>query len=201
MRYSYFSFLVVVLCLVSCRENNPLSSNGSPGVIVPLHVGNTWVYQVITLDTLGDTLSVDTGMTQIMRDTLISTPGRWYVDNAGQFATVEPDGYWRLNGGRNLFLRYPVRAGEKYVCRDENGASSLEALVISKSVTLSVPQGEHSCYLYQFYNSATKGYLRYYVEPNVGIVAMVVMAPDASGGTYTSMMKELISYEIKTDSY
>jgi len=196
MRYTYLFCLLLALCLLSCSENNPLSVNAGPVVIIPLSAGNTWTYVNVILDVSGDTLALDTATMYFQNDTLFGSLGRWEGDIQNRFVINNASGFWRVGAGKDLFFKYPAQNGDSYLCRDTSGRILLEVKIISTGAKVTAAGATHSCYIYQFYNPQTKRYVRYVVEPNVGIIAMVVMEPARSGGTYTSQFRMLISYEV-----
>lgn len=126
--------------------------------ILPLAVGNRWVYDVTVSDSLGEIQFQFVDSNAVDRDTLINGE-RWYIIMRGNtnlgLGANRMDGYWARNlppwdsltisdvGPAYLAAKFPAALGETFLNID-----NLITKVLSTDTTVEVPAGSFSCYKY-----------------------------------------------------
>jgi len=138
------------------------------GDIMPLAVGNRWVYRVVTyenpvypLDTTYDTIL-------IVRDTAIQGE-TWYIDGDGALYANRSSGLWRLSSGGQLYLfaKFPGTAGQVY---NADPDISQTVNIQGTSVLISTPINFYFCYYYLTTSSDLTLRRDYYYAPRLGLV-------------------------------
>jgi hypothetical protein len=169
----YILILVIILIFVSsCSDSstNPISNRK----IIPLEVGNQWIYKVDGYDSLGtniissrfDTTKVtdlDNGWYSISKLSKFSTNTKFQNRNNGLY--VFNQGF----GGEfiGLFFQFPTIKDNEY----NINASSIIIRDTKKQVVTDL--GLFDCIVY-YYSPTQKGlnydYTLFYLTPNVGII-------------------------------
>ncbi|MGA9116366.1 MAG: hypothetical protein WB626_06290 [Bacteroidota bacterium] len=159
-------FLLSLLLSACGRDQEPAGPPPAASVILPLASGNSWTYQVISLDTAGQQ-HVGGMMLSVGRDTLFGGE-RWFGLFPGSWSANRPDGVWQREGegAPYLFWRFPASAGDSYPV----GGDSMTVLSTYQSVA--VPHGVHICHVYR---QGSDTY--YYLAPLVGLVKMELYSP------------------------
>lgn len=183
---------IVILTLLGCSskkesEEQP-AINISPGqrvgnIIMPLEVGNMWVYDVYGLDTTSNQLKpmlVDT--LSVLSDTLANRE-RWFYMGGLQgtegWVQNRKDGFWfTLPGGQPfLFAKYPAQPGDTF--SSVIGKTTTQTTVEGTGVEVQAPAGTYYCYKYIQKVKALNAVTNYYFAPGVGLIKMEIM--DQSG--------------------
>ncbi len=183
---------IVILTLLGCSskkeaEEEP-SIDISPGqrvgnIIMPLEVGNMWVYSVYGLDTAQNELRpilVDT--LTVVSDSVINRE-RWFYMGGLQrtegWVSNRKDGFWfALPGGQPfLFAKYPAQPGDTF--SSLIGKSTAHTTVAGTGVEVKSPAGTYYCYKYVQKIPPLDATTNYYFAPGVGLVKMEIM--DRSG--------------------
>jgi hypothetical protein len=183
---------LVILTLLGCSskkeaEEEP-SIDISPGqrvgnIIMPLEIGNMWVYNVYGIDTaqkqlrpiLVDTLSV-------ISDTVINSE-RWFymagLQGTEGWVQNRKDGFWFALPGAQpfLFAAYPAQPGDTFTSLI--GKSTAHTTVAGTGVEVKSPAGTDYCYKYVQKVAPVNATTNYYFAPGVGLVKMEIM--DRSG--------------------
>jgi len=175
--------LVVVLSWAAsgCQGILGPKSDGNSNQLLPLHVGNQWVYSVTVFDSSGNQTSsyLDTAVVKI--DTTIAGL-TWYLvptlpgidTEPGLYLTYyanENDGLWeRLSSHDTVFqvffFKYPANEGESWETHPRDSSC-----VRAADCQLSVPYGSLHCIKYQMgiefsrYDSVFA-----YFKPGLGLV-------------------------------
>jgi hypothetical protein len=185
-------FLFMALILIGCRGNDKTAGDipGTEGeksfsregldttVIMPLTIGNMWVYEVSGLDTIDNTMKpvrIDTF--EVRRDTIIDGE-RWFVVKdmtpPGGRVINREDGFWqcRRNQEPFLFLKYPASPGDEYSwdVRD----ITVENRVIAADTEVTVPAGTFACYRYTQLTDLQNIIVDYYFAPGAGGIRLEV---------------------------
>lgn len=75
--------------------------------VIPLQVGNEWVYDVIEYTSDGKVLSTSSFRRQVVKDTLIHKT-TWYILNNGMIVRNDKDGYVHYRkDARDQYITYP----------------------------------------------------------------------------------------------
>jgi|PlaIllAssembly_1097288.scaffolds.fasta_scaffold185492_2 hypothetical protein len=177
-------FLPFVLMSLSCGESDDIvdfSTGGSPNVILPLQVGNTWLYRRTSFDTEGFVLARDTVAQRIARDTLIQDE-RWYIWEATSglsLGTSRSDGYWTyVEGMPAITLRYPVVVHETYMITETGPTIHILAV----DTLIGVPFGTAPCIAYEqlSFPGGTRMQIDYYAV-NTGLIRTDEFVHTSSG--------------------
>ncbi|MGB2868359.1 MAG: hypothetical protein WBD36_07910, partial [Bacteroidota bacterium] len=152
------------------------------------------------LDTLGATIAVDTTIFILVRDTMIQNE-KWYFigfnASATELLTNRSDGLWYMRTQLSqpppaLFAKYPANVNDAWV-----GPDSASAKVVAKDLSVSVPHGTHSCYHYTFADNPSQfvSMARYFL-PGSGLIKDDFFSTTASGRTYVTYRRELVSLSL-----
>jgi hypothetical protein len=197
MKSALFTLLLsftLFLTFSSCKKSNPVGPPDN-NEIWPLKTGNTWVLQSTYYDSTGAVSSTGLWAIEVTKDTVVEGQ-TWYrlFDNS-YFYTNKSDGLWLLWSNSTamselLLWKYPVSAGDNWP------NYPYQVTAESTNVSITVPNGTYTCYLYRMtYNSqpAEDDYLC----PGVGIVARNVYLTTSTGIVYKEYHGELSSLTLK----
>src|SRR5688572_3217045 len=110
MSYRY----IVVLLAIFVAGCDSTSGPSTTSVLVPLAIGNTWIYEVTGVDSTG--VVYDTSeYVRTLTDTMTIDGELYYrIDNWIAFATNRPDGHWILiaDPPARRYAKYPAFVGE-----------------------------------------------------------------------------------------
>jgi len=174
----------------SCKEESVEPTASNPGTIVPLKVGNQWVYNIAELDYTGRVISESHDTLSIVNSTTIGTE-TWFEDNAGILQTNRADGRWLMSGSPYLTEKYPAKLNDAYVVMDS--LTGISARVRGVSETVVVPKGTFSSYIYRWTRiSDGDPVADFWYVPNVGLVQSETYTRSARG-LYVSSRKTLLA--------
>jgi hypothetical protein len=151
----------------SCNET---STNNNPIEIIPLNIGNKWLYSVKSLD---DSV---VKANQILKDTLLQGE-KWFIMNLDGvpvfIAQNKPDGLWIFrkstaypDGKAVLFYKYPAKVGDSY------DIDTIKISVLSIRDTIQVIGGTYTCYHYQTLYGQQEKYDEY-LAPGIGAIKLL----------------------------
>jgi hypothetical protein len=200
------SLLLVTLFLqAGCKkDDNPVNQGGTnPTVLMPLKIGNQWIYRAVSLDSLGNVQNSDTSTFKIVRDTSIQNE-KWYFigrdSTARELLTNRSDGLWymRLTSSGTvaqsvvLFAKHPANVNDTWL-----GPDSTTAKLLAKNVSVTVPQGTYSCFQYTYANKNTQDLQQTkYFPVGVGFVRDEFYSKTSSGQSYVAGRRELIGLSL-----
>ena len=207
----FFSLLLgTVFFLNACKkEDNPVNQGGTTTatVLMPLKLGNQWIYRSISLDSLGVVQHVDTSTFKIVRDTLIQNE-RWYFigrdSTARELLTNRTDGLWYMSlhstgtiaQAAVLFAKYPANVNDSWL-----GPDSSTVKLITNNLAVTVPQGTYTCYQYSYTNKRTGAVEQSkYFPPGRGFVKDEGYSRTSSGQTYVAARRGLIGLTLTKSS-
>ena len=151
--------LFVLLVVISCKDNsiNPISGN----TFYPLNVGNKWVYDYKSFDSLGVTIIEsqfdETLPIKVIKENLLvyeyDTPLH-YVHNDKLFIQNKSDGVHFLVGSLTGAYFYSDRLTYKYPCNENdffvNGRNNEDTtIVVSINDTVICEAGIFNCIVYR----------------------------------------------------
>lgn len=197
-------FIACMLQFVSCKNESPVSPN-LPEFLFPLKVGNWEVLRTSTFDTTGTEWYPFNDSIYVFADTIIASD-HWFLTTYGNYFafTNKSDGVWGckidwnyFQGGyyfypASLLFKYPANEGDQWEVHPDTSSWSL----VSKSASIQVPHGLHTCYLYKLTEAFFDQRIDYYVEPGVGIVAEKHYSRTDSGREYLRQSSVLVSYRL-----
>ncbi len=189
LRSVVFLLVITILTLTNCKDNSTNPDDGSQANdIMPLKIGNYWVYQMQDDNT-------------ITRDTLIITYKKeingeiWYSWN-GNYLKNDKDGLWMIdpdeaNQSPVLVLKYPGKEGDQWTVSENE-----KTKILSTDTSVKVLGKTYShCYLYEdknFENNKLTEIAKIYVKPGIGIVKI----DDYNNANVLQNVTLLISYKI-----
>jgi hypothetical protein len=201
-------FLIILLsCIISCTKKNdpgvrfPLIPSAS-GVILPLNIGNQWIYSNTNYDSTGKGIDSSIYTQKVESDTLINNR-KWYLLNH-QWQTNLTNGlYYFDNGRQNLWYKYPGAAGEKYkIITMLNDTLNFEVININELLT--VKAGTFTTYHYRYVFTGLPVNIDLWYAPNIGLIRSDATSmghhnylSDNFGNSYCSSNEVLISYKLK----
>jgi hypothetical protein len=186
---------VILLLNLSCGNSDDslsVSTPGVPNVVLPLQVGNTWVYRRSSYDTLGSVIALDTLTERVARDTLIQGE-QWYIWETTyglSMGTTRSDGYWTLVGGvPALTFRYPVALNDTYMITTTGSTVRILAL----DTLIPVPYGTISCIAYEQLTPPDQRRNRIdFCAANTGLIRTDEFVHTAGGGDSLDRRSDLI---------
>jgi hypothetical protein len=201
--------LLLVLISWACTKDNALDTDqGSllPPSIVPLAVGNRWIYQYSYMDDAGTVLESYTDTTTIPSDTNTSS-GRWFLARwliEPTFGANRSTGFTLLDGYREvrpgaqpaLLYRYPSNKGDHYQHSFLPSDPPFTITVIDTATAVTTPAGTFICYKYLL-GTLVRGSEQYvgyhYLSPGVGRV-LIESIGFTQTGPYVQSRSQLVAY-------
>ncbi len=184
--------LTAVVFCVGCGDDEPTAPAPAAvdDVIMPLAVGNKWVYDVKQYN-IGGMLEDEWTDSLVIEDSGAVAGDMWYVDNGDSQYANRTDGLWfrAASGGVvSLLFKYPVSVND--VWQGSGYAMKLE----SKTAATSVPLGSYTCYRYlREYPAGTgHGMEFYYLVPDTGIVRYEKRDSDNRFVEEISLLREVV---------
>ncbi len=184
---------------LSCKKNeNPVQSTTQPPVppgnssdLLPLNIGNKWVFKTTFLDSMQNTQLVKYDTFKVTGDTMLSNE-TWYVTDFG-YCKNKSDGLWNWIGYPILAYKYPANAG------DTTQTADAISKLISTNESCSVPYGTVQCYHYQILYKNDNGYTQdYYFYPGIGFLKWETgTETQITHKWYTSIKYELVSFNLQ----
>jgi hypothetical protein len=178
--------LHVSLLMFACSEDdaNP-STPGTSEVLMPLAVGNYWIYTstVKGLET-GDTTHV-MGIEIVSKE--IIDGEAWYIGHDGEKYRNAADGLHKISNGNTYFFKHPAKLHEQFAYY--NGNPVFFAMTVSSVDSwISTKAGVFDCYKYTMKDHGTT--VDVYYSPGTGLIRW-----DSQSASYSTTM-ELTQYRI-----
>lgn len=205
---TYVKILVLVMMVITvigCGTKDPLQPTQTSSVIMPLQVGNTWIYNVNIytptspnpVDTLNWTIKVvareDFDNRAWYRSLHIITDGVYY-DTMVTYYSNFPNGlYLSYLPSDTSFLKllYPANPGDTFTAVNEIYMASGLCELVAVNVPVSVPLNNYQCSYYRMIYSSTRIMHDYY-KPDLGMVKTEWEYYNTTYGWYTDVKFELI---------
>jgi hypothetical protein len=159
-RIGHLIILLIILTLIAgCAKKKD--------DIIPLKVGNLWIYKTDKYDQNGTLNSSQYSSHCILKDT--SKYGETFYLFEGFLPWInKADGLYVLGQDSlpELFLKYPAPENDSYTNKMN------DSIIIKKTdEKLNIPSGNFKCYKYQVNNTANPNITSFlYVSPGTGIV-------------------------------
>ncbi|MEP7217366.1 MAG: hypothetical protein ABI876_00535, partial [Bacteroidota bacterium] len=182
-------------CGDSSSPSSPVTGNQS-GKLIPLALGNQWLYATTLYDSTGATTGTRTDTTKVNADTLIQGE-QWFFFNDDHAAPTanRSDGlyYWDpASGTARIYIRIPGTVGDSY----ERG--NLRYTLVSTNTTVTVPAGVFSCYqllVTDANNSNVESTIS--IAPGTGTVKIESRGKRGDGSVFVGFRSEMKSYSLK----
>ena len=191
--------IVLMGISLSCKKNeNPVLSTVQPPIVpdtssnlLPLNIGNEWIYKTTFLDSMQNIQSVQYDTFKVAADTILSNEA-WYVTDFG-YLKEKTDGLWSWIGYPKLLYKYPAKIGDTIQTTDAINK------IISTNENYTVPYGTLPCYHYQLLYINDNGYIQdYYFYPGIGFIKFETgTETQITHKWYTGVRYELVSFELK----
>lgn len=201
MKLSCF-FLIISLTMLnySCDENST-EGNFSDNLI-PFKLNNSWEYVHFLYDSSGNVISLDTAITQIVKDTVISGIRFYkYGINSIDHYTTKEDGVWLYffhfvdsTEEHSLYFKYPCKNGDTYSFT--LGRPHALVSIISTNQSVEVEAGIFTCILYRFDLEGLDSYINIFIAPGIGIVKYENYQKRTTNTIYKFAEERLLSYHL-----
>lgn len=199
-------FIVMILLLVGCGSEETANRQEEPAPVaiaetetdtnqeappplagvdlMPLEIGNIWVYELSTIDTTTGELTVNKIDTfRVENDTAIGGETFYKISGMGPrgtLATNREDGFW-INGpmGNPLMLaKFPGVEGDDFSMTV--GPQLIQNTLVKTGLKIEVPAGEFYCYQYSQILGSIRRTTYNYFAPGVGLVKMETLGSPTS---------------------
>ncbi|MEE9442499.1 MAG: hypothetical protein V3V99_07510 [candidate division Zixibacteria bacterium] len=144
--------------------------------LMPLEVGNSWVYELAAMDTLTGELTVNKIDTfRVERDTVIDGETFYFISGMGlrgTLATNRDDGFWIMGpmGQPIMLAKFPGVDGEDFSMTV--GPSVITNRLDKAGLEIEVPAGKFYCYKYSQVMGPMRRTTYNYFAPGLGLVKM-----------------------------
>lgn len=209
--YKYLLVYLAIIIFSGC-ESDTTGPSMPEGPIMPLAVGNTWIYKTSSLNNDGSTDSIYYDTIAIKGVTIVNGDSIFYFDH-GTAGLLSGTSYSIAIFGDNnfkLFAKYPTRPGEifrrdtlTFVEYDTSGSvlekDTSHITFVTKEIPsiITVPAGTYTAVHYQYdilnKNFSNRGV--YYYAPGVGEVYSYYYI--WNNGLVPSSKRELVSVDLK----
>ena len=184
--------IIVLSCLafISCSketDNGGLNTVVPPldkSIVMPLKIGNYWIYKASILDTLKNVDTVVDSYVSITAEKIINSE-KWYFQGDNYGFINRSNGLWyTINYDTTMVAKYPTLVNDRIPMKYDT------ARVISVDSIIQVPAGKFSCYVYK-----SKYEINCY-SPGIGLIYSEIFYNSAYSDDFY-IRKELKSYEFK----
>jgi len=183
-------YLLLTFCfaIISCKNSTDIGTQ-SQGVIMPLALGNTWIYIDHGYDSNGHLIVPSPSDTLLINDTITYGKDVLYIPRDRKIYYInKADGLWiRYDfDSKEIFqAKYPTKVGDiyrhdSYILTKESspdplGEVAADYIVSSTTESVTVPAGTFICYKYNadYYDTASHQLLdrfNTFYAPNVGLI-------------------------------
>jgi hypothetical protein len=191
MRNLFWLSILVTLCS-GCEDKGVVTPpQASQQGIMPLKVGNCWIYETTFLDTLGNVILVAPETLAVVVDTMIKGETWFRVKNV--LYTNRSSGLWIWGTDEPyLFYKYPTEVGDSTL----TGYGTIQT-VTATARQVNVPAGTFSCVEYSQRFGSIIGYVEY-CSYNVGVIRYDEFCDKYDGNRIYHHCKQslLISYQL-----
>jgi hypothetical protein len=196
----YLASIIIAFSAVtgySCSDSSdPVTpSNTESVVILPLALGNTWLYQHTMTTPEGEELFSDSTRVSVIRVDTVSAE-QWYLMSNTFFYITRPSGLWMCTGKTEApYMAYksPAVNGDSYDLYDNFGKVT-HYRVLAVDEELEVRAGSFTCWKLHAECPSCMIEDTVYIAPGIGDVLTV--AHLANGNT---LRIEMLSYTIEDD--
>lgn len=167
-------------------------------VIMPLTIGNYWIYQIAVFDTVANDYviaRIDTFL--VTGDTMIDNEKWYFVHNMtpeGGRVINREDGLWQYREGVEpfLFLKFPVSDGAEFMT--QIGPTEVFNRINGVSEEVDTPAGKFACYKYTHILRQRNLVVDFYFQPGIGGIRMDISMNE---GLQPMTRQDLIEYKLQ----
>jgi len=189
--------LVAAFVLASCTNGDSPTGTGSlTNVIVPLKLGNSWMYSATSYDENGVGYAWLPYTLELLQDTILNNETCYFIGGERTLVVNRYDGLWGFDLGtipQYLVLKYPSSEGYTYSTGSER---EYTITVHNRDTSVAVASGRYSCYLY-LARHVSGSEIQAFVAPNTGIVMAEFFEKKQFGGTYLSLRMVLTDLHLQ----
>jgi hypothetical protein len=194
---SVLFFFLLIIAVSSCSDSGTAVVGNKTVEILPLAIGNQWIYSVQPYDVNGSFYSPWEGGRTVLADTMIDGE-KWFTwdsTDVRHFWINHSDGFYlypatwsdgsSIKKTKQLYYKYPGTVGDAppYLRTKYTDHSSYDTYeIVSTDSLFTTPAGDFHCYVYEFYSysedsathtktkEASKYKYFYFYAPGVGLV-------------------------------
>lgn len=193
---SYSMIICILLTVSSCNkeeQKSPNSAQINTLEIMPLKVGNEWVYKVTDYEVSGQIEDQKEEIWTVVKDTVISNEKVFYT-NEGFSYLNRNDGLYTYDSTDSTytkFVKYPGIVGESFTT-----FSGERSTIISTNKMVTGPAGTFNCYQYSTIISSLLTEVIYF-SPGSGLIKAEAIRKDSIQKTYLHKSWELTKLSLK----
>jgi hypothetical protein len=174
----------------NCQDSNPDCE------IIPLEVGNSWTYEIISYDTTGNETGRDTSINIVDEMRTFNSELWYHIDH--RWYTNRNDGIFHLEffnvSPQEMYLKYPASLGDQFFCDTlycpfYKEVTSIDTIIINNL-------GGFYCYGYKTVYDYGTLYFDY-VAPGIGVIRRTSHYPANDSTYYMLSVKNLIQYSLE----
>jgi len=152
---------VIITLVIAMAGAARGTAQTSANVIVPLSIGNYWIYEVTLNDTANTVVETRYDTVAVVSDTMVNSV-HWFCLNKGTWVRNTVEGYYYKplpQWSEQLVVPYPAVYADEFnidtvhITRDSlNGEPDTLQVgyrVVSTNATITVPEGTYTCYDYK----------------------------------------------------
>lgn len=212
------SILTIIFVLLSCDDKSS-DPNGNNADLIPLEVGNKWVYELNDFNDSSEAL-IDTLINEIKYKEDINNETFYYMsvdsDTPASFRYINrKQGLWVSwnfsQDNEKQIVKYPIKLNDSvlfdYFIRTHENGQVYDTLRVYKKITgmnraISVPAGKFNCIEITqiMYNTGGEQNTAFkiieYYEPGIGKIKGLLFNLDSKGIIELAVMHELIEYKL-----
>ena len=173
MRKTHILLIAILafgLTYCSDDDTNPTDApvtESSENAILPLEVGNYWVFETVTMEQDSTTTQMDT--MKVVNVSLIGGDPWYRVEDFGTLRNFGKSTAIYAKNTESIIFPYTAAVGDTMNPMTESGI--LEGEVLSTELAVSVPAGDYFCYVYKFIEHTGAEYT-FYLSHRIGFIRM-----------------------------
>jgi hypothetical protein len=178
------------LIFFSCdHSTNPITAeNSTSTVIMPLKIGNKWIFENTDFDSTGAVVRTYVDTLAIIGEMMVDEQ-RWFIANEDCIVRNSAEGLCSalLVGGKisnmSLVAKFPGSTGDKW----NYGYN----MIASSDILVNVPYGDFHCFRYEGEMHLEDAPSISYLAPGIGILLAYYKKETADGSKYLNKVTEL----------
>lgn len=183
--------------ILSCSDDDKVTNSEPSEEIMPLAIGNQWTFVIVGIDSLGDTVSLDSQSTTIVGDTVISGQ-TWYQYQTDVIQSSDlpvlrngDEGLWITGPDATdlpyLVAKYPAMTGEMWT----NAVGDDTLTVSATRAPVVVPAGSFECIEYVIHRPSGDSTINFYA-PGTGLIKRTFFVARARSQNRSELQSAII---------
>ena len=177
--------------MFSCKDSQSPTASVDTSVIIPLKVGNMWIYKTTSWSVRANSDSTFYSDTTRVNSQMVINNAVWFLVTTTTGVDTSKrqnrsDGLWGFDSlqGPELIIKYPANINDTYG----------EYTVVTTDTAIDVSAGRFNCYVYKRINSNSETKL--FFAPGIGLIKEIILVTSAySDNIY--LLWELNSYSLR----